>query len=288
MKTTKKQISAKSRQNNGTLIILEGSLFSSSSLIFEVYGHVSSCFPVCRYPQPMGFMAMVAPPLPEGIMAQPCGALSEPTIYESMINLLSWRLQFSNGLWNWGSIPAAKAKAKAVPKKRLAALLAATNGILEPNEIVIEVFSSTATSEKFEIWWNLWVDYDEFVLPGRAEKSRRDVPHERVKLRMRWNTQHVLSALSIFYLFCELYFIQWYTMYVESIWILITTIVFFAIILHFSVSNECFVVFCLQLDQVSGRGVISLLQDLWLLISQVACKPLKGSFMISRCFMFFF
>lgn len=135
MKTTKKQISAKSRQNNGTLIILEGSLFSSSSLIFEVYGHVSSCFPVCRYPQPMGFMAMVAPPLPEGIMAQPCGALSEPTIYESMsmINLLSWRLQFSNGLWNWGSIPAAKAKAKAVPKKRLAALLAATNGILEPN-----------------------------------------------------------------------------------------------------------------------------------------------------------
>lgn len=42
------------------------------------------------YPQPMGFMAMVAPPLPEGIMAQPCG-----------------------------SIPAAKAKAKAVPKKRI-------------------------------------------------------------------------------------------------------------------------------------------------------------------------
>ena len=80
---------SKSRQNKGTLIILEGSLFSSSSLIFEVYGHVSSCFPVCRYPQPMGFMAMVAPPLPEGIMAQPCGALSEPTIYKSMINLLS-------------------------------------------------------------------------------------------------------------------------------------------------------------------------------------------------------
>lgn len=86
---------SKSRQNKGTLIILEGSYFSSSSLIFEVYGHVSSCFPVCRYPQPMGFMAMVAPPLPEGIMAQPCGALSEPTkklwyylsIYESMINL---------------------------------------------------------------------------------------------------------------------------------------------------------------------------------------------------------
>ena len=80
---------SKSRQNKGTLIILEGSYFSSSSLIFEVYGHVSSCFPICRYPQPMGFMAMVALPLPEGIMAQPCGALSEPTIYESMINLLS-------------------------------------------------------------------------------------------------------------------------------------------------------------------------------------------------------
>lgn len=50
----------------------------------------------------------------------------------------------------------------------------ASNGILEPNEIVIGDLMEFGGSAMMK-----------FVLPGRAEKSRRDVPHERVKLRMR-------------------------------------------------------------------------------------------------------